>query len=214
MNTATKFNSSFLVSRKQELDEIFKAYVEDINPFIVQFEVLYNEFPIELQNEIRAMYGHLARAAIAETPEIAERNIQKIKSHTKRALLDCYKYSCIIFTDNYAAFFERYKGVDLSYLEDGQFLPDVRAHYAKAKDAYFEAKIAETSNISENQLFDLYQTAYNRFASLDERLHSVEDSAAYLKHKATQKDHLMMLSFAVGIVGAAVGIISLAVMLL
>lgn len=98
------------------------------------------------------MYGHLARAAIAETPEQAERNIQKIKSHTKRALLDCFKYSCVIFSDSYTDFFKRYEGVDLSYLEDGRFLPEIHAHYNKAKDAYFEAKQAETSNISEESL--------------------------------------------------------------
>lgn len=101
MDTKIKTDSSFLTQYKQDLDEIFRAYLEDINPFIVLFEAQRNEFPLELQNEIRAMYGHLARAAIAETPEQAERNIQKIKSHTKRALLDCFKYSCVIFSDSY-----------------------------------------------------------------------------------------------------------------
>lgn len=106
-----KVDSSFLFSYKKELDEAFRNYLEVINPFIVQFEVLRNEFPIELQNEIRAIYGHLARASIAETPQIAAKNVEKIKSHTKRALLDCYKYSCIIFIDNYNNFFERYLSV-------------------------------------------------------------------------------------------------------
>lgn len=69
--TVGKVDSSFLFSYKKELDEAFRNYLEVINPFIVQFEVLRNEFPIELQNEIRAIYGHLARASIAETPQIA-----------------------------------------------------------------------------------------------------------------------------------------------
>ena len=97
MTGSTTVDSNFLLAHKEQLDEVFQVYLDDINPFIVQFEILKNEFPIELQNEIRAMYGHLARAAIAATPEEAERNLAKIKSHTKRALLDCYKYSCIIF---------------------------------------------------------------------------------------------------------------------
>jgi len=210
----TKPDSSFLVSYKQDLDEVFKAYLEDINPFIVQFEILKNEFPIELQNEIRAIYSHLARASIAETPEITERNIQKIKSHTKRALLDCYKYSCIIFTDNYFDFFERYKGVDLSFLEDGKFLPEVQALYNDAKEHYFEAKKAETSNISEETHFEMFQTAYNKFVALEKRIYSVENSASFLKHKATHKDVISKISFVVGAVGTAVGIAGLLVSIL
>jgi len=214
LDTKIKTDSSFLTQYKQDLDEIFRAYLEDINPFIVLFEAQRNEFPLELQNEIRAMYGHLARAAIAETPEQAERNIQKIKSHTKRALLDCFKYSCVIFSDSYTDFFKRYEGVDLSYLEDGRFLPEIHAHYNKAKDAYFEAKQAETSNISEESLFNLFQKAYNLFASLAERLNSVEHSAVFLKHKATRRDRLAVASFIIGAVGIAVTIVAAAMTLL
>ena len=73
-----KVDSSFLFSYKKELDEAFRNYLEVINPFIVQFEVLRNEFPIELQNEIRAIYGHLARASIAETPQIAAKMSRRL----------------------------------------------------------------------------------------------------------------------------------------
>lgn len=216
MVTAAKIkaDSSALISYKNDLDEVFRAYIEDINPFIVQFEVLKNEFPIELQNEIRAIYGHLARASIAETPEVAERNIQKIKSHTKRALLDCYKYSCIIFTDNYFDFFERYKGVDLSYLEKGTFLSTIQVLYNKAKNSYFEAKKAETSNIAEDEQFELYQVAYNQFVVLQKKIQSAEDDAAFLKHKATRQDILAKVSFGIGAVGTVVGIIGLAISLM
>lgn len=206
-----KVDSSFLVSYKQELDDIFRVYLENINPFIVQFEVLRNEFPIELQNEIRAIYGHLARASIAESSEVVERNIQKIKSHTKRALLDCYKYSCLIFTDNYFDFFERYKGVDLTYLEKGSFLPEVQSLYSDAKSSYFEAKRAEVSNISEDDHLEMYQIAYNKFVDLELRIRSAEDDASFLQHKATRKERFAKASFVIGVIGVLVGIIGLAV---
>lgn len=209
MADLTKADSTFLFAYKQELDEIFRTYIEDINPFIIQFEVVKNEFPIELQNEIRAIYGHLARASIAETPEQAARNVQKIKSHTKRALLDCYKYSCVLFTDSYFEFFERYKGVDLSYLDSGRFLTEAQASCQKAKDAYFEAKKAELSNIPEEELFELYQRAYNKFAALEQRLRAAEDDAAFLKHKAARKEWLARISFAVGVIGVIVGVIGI-----
>ena len=203
-----KVDSSFLFSYKKELDEAFRNYLEVINPFIVQFEVLRNEFPIELQNEIRAIYGHLARASIAETPQIAAKNVEKIKSHTKRALLDCYKYSCIIFIDNYNNFFERYKNVDLTYLNQGNFLPEVTKLYKNAVNLYFETKKLETSNTSEERQLDLYQDSYNQFVDLDKKLKAAETGASFLQHKATRKDVLAKWSFGIGVVGTLFGFIS------
>ena len=211
MDMLHNVDSSFLGQHYEELNEIFATYLNVINPFIVQFEILRNEFPVELQNEIRAMYGHLSRAALAENEEDVQRNIQKIKSHTKRAVLDCYKYSCIIFTDHYTDFFERYKGVDLSYLDNGTFLHEIHSLRKTASDKLRGAKRAETSNISEQELFDLYEDAYNCFGNLDKRLQEVEESATFLKHRATKKDHLAVLSFVIGIIGTIAGIIGIAI---
>ncbi len=70
-------NSRKLFDKSDELDELFRMYIEDINPFIVRFEVAEGQFPLEVQNEIRAMYGHLVRAAMAETDEQVSNNIKK-----------------------------------------------------------------------------------------------------------------------------------------
>ena len=58
-------DSSVLFDHKKELDHLFRMYIEDINPFIVRFETAKTEFPIEIQNEIRAIYGHLVRASMS-----------------------------------------------------------------------------------------------------------------------------------------------------
>lgn len=107
-NTPVDVDTAFLGKYQESIDEVFRIYHEDINPFVVQFEILKNEFPIEIQNEIRAIYGHLVRASIADNDKDVERNIEKMRSHTKRALFDCFKYSCILISDKYHAFFERY----------------------------------------------------------------------------------------------------------
>lgn len=203
-----KVDSSFLMSYKKDLDEIFRVYIEDINPFIVQFEVIKGEFPIEIQNEIRAIFGHLARASIADSPYVAERNIQKIKSHTKRALLDCYKYSCVIFSDKYSSFFERYKGTDLSYLKKGKFLSEIHKIYNEAKMCYYEAKTAEISNVSEDEQFEMHQNAYNKFVKLNNMLEDAEEEASFLKHKATKKEILAIISFIIAVISTLVTIIS------
>ena len=52
-----EINSSMLSEQAELLNTVFRMYIEDINPFIVRFEVSKGEFPIEVQNEIRAIYG-------------------------------------------------------------------------------------------------------------------------------------------------------------
>ncbi len=41
-----EINSSVLSEQSELLNTIFRMYIEDINPFIVRFEVSKGEFPI------------------------------------------------------------------------------------------------------------------------------------------------------------------------
>lgn len=87
--------------------------------------------------------------------------------------------------------------------------PEIVTRYEKAKKALQKAKVAETSNISENQLFDLYQDAYEQFERLSRRVQEAEEAAAFLQHKATKKDVVSNFSLWTGIAGFAVGIIGI-----
>ena len=205
--TFMKINSSVLSDHSELLDSVFRMYIEDINPFIVKFEVSKGQFPVEIQNEIRAIYGHLIRASMADTPEQVKSNIEKMRSHSKRALLDCFKYTSIVCSDNYDSFMKRYENIDLTYLENGDFLPDVIKKCRDAREALQSAKIAETSNIPENDLFTLYQDAYRQFEELDTRIRENEEAAAFLWHKASKKDLFSKISLWTGITGLIVGVL-------
>ena len=209
MAAEQKYSTDFLDNYKEELETAFRIYNEDIIPFIVQFEVSKNQFPVEVQNEIRAIYGHLVRASLATDDTVAKQNVDKIYSHTKRALLDCYKYNCVVMTDKYAEFFDRYQGVDLSYLREGRFLAEVHKAYQDAKNKLLEAKKAESQNTKMEQLFSMYQDAYCAFADLIADLDSCEEKAEFLKHKATKKERMANVSFAIGVAGLIVGIAGL-----
>lgn len=209
METNVKNNSSFLANHSEEINEIFRVYLEDINPFIVQFEILKNEFPIELQNEIRSMYGHLCRASIATDEDTIKRNIQKLKSHSKRALLDCYKYSCIVYLDKYDEFFAKYRNIDLTYIDNGTFLRNAEEKKCILNETLNEAKRAELSNLSEEDLLAKYQKAFNTAVDLYTLLNEFEESAEHLKHKAARKDKLCIASFVVGVLGFIVGIVGI-----
>lgn len=196
--------------KKQEFDPIhinpylkdiasqFQIYVEDIQPLIINIEELKAEFPSEILNEVRAMYTHLCRAFIANDAEAVVANIEKIKRHTKRALLDCYKNTCIIILDQRKFFFEKYKGVDLSLISKGEFLEKELTAYREAVDTLKEAKKAEGLNIKTDELFMFYQTAYQKALVLDDIINTAEEDALYLKRKAMKRD---IVAYAFGVVG-------------
>lgn len=209
MSGSTKIDSAFLVKYKDQLDEVFRTYIEDINPFIVKFESQKNEFPVEVLNEIRAIYGHIVRAAMADNEEDVARNIGKIKAHSKRALLDCLKYIGIIYHDEYVEFMKRYESVDLTYINNGNFIRDAVKMYNESVELWQNAKIAETSNIGEDELYDQYQDAYEHYVKLHDLLSSVEEVAAFLQRKATSKDLLAKRSYYVGIAGVVVGVLGI-----
>lgn len=201
------YDVSFLRDYGDDLSECFRMYTEDINTFIVKFETEKGEFPIELQNEIRSIYSHLCKAALAASPEIAADNVKKIKAHSKRALLDCFKYISVIHTDNYADFMERYKSVDLTYIDNGQFLSNIDALYAQTKEKLQAAKEMELEGAADEVLFNAYQDAFSVSSEMNSALLKAEQTAAFLKKKATTKDILSIISFVVGIAGLIVGIL-------
>lgn len=207
MNVNIKIDSSLLLEYKEQLDEVFRTYIEDINPFIVQFESCKNVFPVEVLNEIRAIYGHIVRAAMSDDKENAQRNIDKMKSHSKRALLDCLKYAGIVYHDEYTSFMERYKGIDLTYIDNGVFINKAVNLYNESVELWQNAKISETSNIDENELYNLYQDAYEHYNELHTLLSEAEKDAAFLQHKATQRDLLAKRSYYIGIAGFIAGVI-------
>lgn len=49
---------------QQELEEIYLQYHNSIKIFIGQLEVLQNKFPVEILNEIRAVFSHIAKVYV------------------------------------------------------------------------------------------------------------------------------------------------------
>ena len=80
------------------LEEIYSQYHNSIKLFIGQLEVLQDKFPVEILNEIRAVFSHIAKIYVCNNQDVAWKNLNKAKSHIKRAQLDAYKYMCYAFS--------------------------------------------------------------------------------------------------------------------
>lgn len=49
MTGSTTVDSNFLLAHKEQLDEVFQVYLDDINPFIVQFEIIKTNFRLSFK---------------------------------------------------------------------------------------------------------------------------------------------------------------------
>lgn len=150
-----------MCKKTKDLDEIFSLYINLINPLIIQYEILAEEFPIEIQNEIRSIFTHLSRCTIKTKEHAINLNLSKAKSHTKRAVLDCYKFNCLAYSDFYNNFMQYYQSVGLSLIDNGKFLPEVTKKFFKAQDLMVEAKKYEsTHTASTDELYIKYRDAF------------------------------------------------------
>lgn len=193
------------------VNEIHRKYFEIISPFIIQLEVLDGEFPIEILNEIRAVFGHLSKAHLNNEASIVEHNIEKADSHIKRAILDCYKYLCLAYDDKYKEFSNKYINVDLSVVGDGEFLPLLCQKRNNAIQKLSNAKKLEISKTNENDLYNAYEDAYNAYADTYNYIEAFYEKLERLKHKTDLRDisakRWYLIGTIAGVTGAVAGII-------
>lgn len=193
---------------ENRIESIFKSYNQIIAPFIMQLEIMDCEYPVEIFNEIRSVMTHLSRADLSEDDSFVEDNIVKAERHVKRAILDCYKYSCVSFTEKLQTFDQTYRGVDLSLVDNGEFLPQFSKLQKEAEKALQQAKQSElNTDISEDEIFSLYENAYNYFYGVNELIDSSFEKLHRVKHKKTKEDWITAISIGVGIAGLLVGVL-------
>lgn len=117
-------------------------------------------------NEIRAVFSHIAKAYVCENEKVAWENVNKAKGHIKRAQLDAYKYMCYGFSKYYMEFRELYKNVDLSYVNNGDFINELSKTYASAIVKAKDARLAEAKAHDVAESYEKYEDAYNEYAAV------------------------------------------------
>ena len=105
--------------RTNEEKNIYYQYIHTIAPFVVELEVRDGEYPIEILNEIRSVFTHMARYKENDS----ERDLISAGKHIKRGILDCYKYLCVSMAEEMKDFRDGYRHVDMMLADNGNFLP-------------------------------------------------------------------------------------------
>ena len=149
---------------QQKISDIYAEYKKTVSPLVAFLEANDAEFPVEILNEIRAIFTHFSRTydESVSDDEISS-EIKKAEGHLKRAILDCYKYNCVSLYDFYSQFRKAYKFADLSCIDNGDFLTHITQNFAEAKKQLLEAKISERKNKDKEDLYAEYETAFDLF---------------------------------------------------
>ena len=149
---------------QQKISDIYAEYKKTVSPLVAFLEANDAEFPVEILNEIRAIFTHFSRTydESVSDDEISS-EIKKAEGHLKRAILDCYKYNCVSLYDFYSQFRKEYKFADLSCIDSGDFLTHITQNFAEAKKQLLEAKISERKNKDKEDLYAEYETAFDLF---------------------------------------------------
>jgi hypothetical protein len=200
-----------LAACEERIRNVYKNYIEDICPLIIQYEVLSNRFPAEILNEIRAVFTHLSKYNLSDDPAEREKNLAKIEGHIKRSKLDCYKHLCTTYAEEYLNFNKMYKNVDLSFVDNGDFLPKLHKAAKNAKNLLLEARKTDLAIDSDDEVkteksYKKYDEAYTAYSSVQNLINDSYAKIEILKRKLSARK---IIPLVIGVLGLIIGILGI-----
>lgn len=188
-------------------NEIYRKYQDIVAPYVIELEVRDSEFPIEIFNEIRAIFTHLSRYKIQNSEE----DLAAAEGHLKRAVLDCYKYLCISIAISLHQFREEYKDVDLHLADNGEFLPKLDKLEREAQEAFAEAKKTEIAKEDDDRQGLLYENAYNAYHAAEEHLKASQDGILFASVHTRKANAINTAAIVVTVISIIITIVAIIV---
>lgn len=186
-------------------NDIYEQYQNIILPYIIELEVRDGEYPIEILNEIRAVFTHLSRYKI----QGKQNEVISAGRHIKRAILDCYKYLCISMADEISDFRTDYRKVDLKLADNGKFLPELDRLECSAKELFKKAKKSEIAKNDDDTQYQLFEDAYNAYFEASEFIQKSHEAILFASSHSKKSNRITIISCIIGIIGIVSTIISI-----
>lgn len=200
MSESTNSTPVFKEEYQKQIADIYKQYQQTVKPYVAQLEVMENEFPIEILNEVRAIMSHIAKCYEITNEELIQKNIGKAKSHMKRCVLDCYKYLCLAYSDYYENFVHKYRFTDLTVVDNGEFWSDLCETVSKAKKQLILAKQKEGMVEDVEDSYNEFEAAYNQYHRVYEIIENSYRHLIKLKRKTFWKVAISVLAWIIPLV--------------
>lgn len=177
-------------------EPLYYQYNNTIKLLIAEIEIRYESFPTPIFNEIRAFNDHIARCFMEpNNKELVDIQVRKAKGHIERMILDCYKFLNVSLYDSVIKGFDKkYKGVDLSVINNGDFILE----YKKIKkEIVLLLKDAKSKEYLENKdsSIELYEKAHNRYTDLENLILNNCSNLFWAKNKFCVKRFLKFIGW-------------------
>ena len=203
------------IAKIDTINELYKAYHNDIKRLLAYVEAELEEFPIAILNEIRSLYDHTARACLSKNNEAKCQEIESAKRHIIRIKLDCCKVLCAQGEIRMEEFHKNYKRIRLGEVDSGNFLPELTQLHDKAKKTVRRAKHAEKSGEDgREETFSLFQEAVVAYKDVER---FIEDNSEKLAWAASRQrryfwsNHIVTIIITF-VIGVAAGCLSMKIM--
>lgn len=155
----------------KRIEEIYSNYRITVKPLIATIEATYERFPIQIFNEIRALFDHIAHCYSPDAqPEKIENEITRSESHLYRIIFDCFKFLNVKAKDELDLFEKQTRNVDLPSISNGEFYPEYKRLSNLAFTNAKEAKKLESSD--KDLALKYFEEAYNAYVKLQEYIES------------------------------------------
>ncbi len=150
--------------RPKTLADLFVFYHGYVKPLYAEVQT-ENELPQEVLFELNAALDHLARHwTYQETEEMV---VAKAYSHFKRACLDVFKIRLVKAVDQRNRLFQ----TDLSAVDNGDFIKELNALFAKIQRGAVEARQTEGMPDNDNKVpaFEMWEAVFLDCIKLEEK---------------------------------------------
>ncbi len=172
-------------AKDTRLQALLNEYNTVVKPLITDVEAIYQQFPLGIYNEVRALMDHIARCYLPDcTDDDALQQLEKADRHIYRIILDCHKAIHVYHHDEYKRFERKTRKIDLKQINDGNFYIKLRDLKLEATHLVREAKKTEGKNeASHAEKIDAFEAATVKYKELQEHIDIHHHSVNWMKVK-------------------------------
>lgn len=184
--------------------DILTYYRENFLPVFAYATAMEANISIEMLNEIRNCFDHLARA---DSGSHSEDNLLKAKNHLDRACLDCVKISWVACKKDIDKLYDSFTANQYMLIEGGAFWREISALYELFRDKSKLARQGESENIhgAITNSMDLYFEAIEVAEALREKINNKLTDLQHVVSLTNKGSFWHNLKWA--IVGAIIGVL-------
>ena len=180
------YDAATVEQRPKTEDELFDIYVTSTDPILDFTKDLLKLDTKALDNEVRAMFGHLSEYRLSDGKDRGE--LQKAYGHFRRLNIDMFKIICDEFDKALLHWLKKYSHYDYRNMKE-DFLKALVQQYLKAHSEYLNAQQEERvgSDYNKHQIVSIYHSAAKQYIDVWRLLAQYKKQTVIVKIKRISK---------------------------